>query len=110
MTKNANVLRLILPAVGIMLLAGACAPDPNKERIAKAEDAIRAMLKDPESAKFSDVRANASMVCGKVNAKNSYGGYPGSKRFYVTDSKAIVESDDPEIQRIVEPVFSLCPP
>ncbi|CAM3351433.1 DUF4124 domain-containing protein [Paracidovorax anthurii] len=50
-------------------------------------------LKDPDSAKFSNVRAYSFngrgktyvMTCGELNAKNSYGGYVGSKPFWVYD-------------------------
>jgi len=47
---------------------------------------VRDQLKDPDSAKFSDLKAsitdnNAVSVCGFVNAKNSYGGYVGKQPF-----------------------------
>lgn len=55
-------------------------------------DAVRARLKDPDSAKFSGVsravyeaapgsRQTIVMYSGYVNAKNSYGGYVGPKLF-----------------------------
>lgn len=52
--------------------------------IAKAEEAVRAELRDPESAKFSDeeVCGRSQIVSGKVNAKNIYGGYSGKVSFY----------------------------
>ena len=54
-----------------------------------AKESIRAVLKDPDSAKFSDFRAYMSGgktdVCGKVNSKNSYGGYSGDAWFVVPD-------------------------
>lgn len=47
---------------------------------------MREQLKDPDSAKFSSVKAvvdddQALYVCGLVNAKNSYGGYTGNVAF-----------------------------
>lgn len=52
------------------------------------ESGVRQSLKDPESAIFGRMIAgrlaeNESlvMVCGWVNAKNSYGGYVGDKPF-----------------------------
>ncbi|MBN3071168.1 hypothetical protein H4F33_03345 [Pectobacterium brasiliense] len=60
------------------------------------EDAIRDQLKDPESAKFSDMTTPRKEVmveqsnfvygyslCVYVNAKNSYGGYVGKQLYWV---------------------------
>lgn len=60
--------------------------------IEKAEAAVREQLKDPDSAKFSHVASwvvpdsdpPETVVCGLVNAKNSYGGYSGAEHFSVT--------------------------
>lgn len=42
-------------------------------------------LKDPESARFGTIHASdtkdGKIVCGFVNAKNSFGGYTGEKLF-----------------------------
>lgn len=51
----------------------------------------RSRMKDPDSARFDSVRVfrfnafgkSIDMTCGNVNAKNSYGGYVGSKPFWV---------------------------
>lgn len=65
----------------------------------RAEDAIRATLKDPQSAQFERMRAGsaadgATLVCGFVNAKNGFGGYTGRKLFAVrvSGSSATVEA------------------
>lgn len=59
---------------------------------AAAERAIKQAvidrLKDPESARFSNIYSvrdisGALHTCGLVNARNSYGGYVGSTPFYV---------------------------
>jgi hypothetical protein len=50
-----------------------------------AKAAIIDQLKDPESAKFSDILVKGEMVCGQVNAKNSMGGYVG-KRYWIYDA------------------------
>jgi len=68
-------------------------PDAVRESAATALAIARMGLKDPDSAKFTAVRVlgfNALgkdfiMTCGDVNAKNSYGGYVGSKPFWVYD-------------------------
>ncbi len=54
---------------------------------------VRSLLKDPESARFrytaafKDKDSGLLVVCGYVNAKNSFGGYVGDKAFqFMTDS------------------------
>ena len=48
----------------------------------RAKESVLALLKDPDSAKFGTVVVTDSgIVCGYVNAKNSFGGYTGEKPF-----------------------------
>lgn len=42
------------------------------------EKAVRAKLKDPDSAKFENAIVVQTRACISVNAKNSYGGYTGA--------------------------------
>lgn len=48
---------------------------------------VRPQMKDPESARFSHLHGvsyeSGDLMCGLVNAKNSFGGYSGSVRFIV---------------------------
>lgn len=49
--------------------------------------AVTAVLKDPESARFGAMNAGvtkqgAILVCGYVNAKNSFGGYTGDSPYW----------------------------
>jgi len=57
----------------------------EKATIEMGKDAVKLDLKDPESAKFTGMKikkyGEGRLVCGHVNAKNSYGGYVGSKAF-----------------------------
>lgn len=58
--------------------------DAQQEQV-KAD--VKSKLKDPDSARFGTMAASKSaegvvMVCGWVNAKNSYGGYTGEMPFY----------------------------
>lgn len=51
------------------------------------EDAARAALKDPNSAMFNGVVASKApdgtiYACGRVNAKNSFGGYTGQQWYF----------------------------
>jgi hypothetical protein len=74
-----------------------------KAFLKKSKAVITDGLLDPESAQFSklvvalnnnDVNGNAEVLCGYVNAKNSYGGYTGRKMFYVHWSD---DSADPKV-------------
>lgn len=59
------------------------------ETVERVKDAVRAQLKDPSSAQFTNVRTvgdqAALAVCGEVNAKNSFGAYVGPQRFWGTN-------------------------
>ncbi len=52
----------------------------------QAMQRVSAVLKDPDSAKFQNLRVvtnskGQQCVCGEVNARNSFGGYTGYKEF-----------------------------
>ncbi|WP_272962245.1 hypothetical protein [Alcanivorax jadensis] len=73
----------------------------TEKRAAEAMEAAKNGLKDPDSAKFRNLYEVAGMkddsgnhaVCGEVNAKNSYGGYVGYRRFMqLAGGKVVVES------------------
>jgi hypothetical protein len=75
------------PAIfGVAALLASCG-DPLIE---EAETAVRTELRDPDSAKFSDVErcGTSNVVMGKVNSKNAYGGYAGRENFYYADGQA----------------------
>lgn len=53
--------------------------------VKSAQDDVVANFKDPLSAQFSNMKVKMEepkALCGKVNGKNSYGGYVGAKDFY----------------------------
>jgi hypothetical protein len=62
--------------------AGKFAP-ATTEQAAAAKAAVTAVLKDPESARFGAITTDGKIVCGSVNAKNSFGGYVGPKVFAI---------------------------
>ena len=69
------------------------------ETIVAAERAVRRELKDPDAAQFKDVRANYTeefgvVACGRVNAKNEFGGYTGFRRFVSGGKSVILEGRD----------------
>lgn len=63
---------------------------------ANAVEKARAGLKDPFSARFRNVYLSDSqigpVVCGELNAKNSYGAYVGFRRFF--SNGVLIEHDD----------------
>lgn len=72
-----------------------------------AEEKVKALLKDPDSAKFGEefVRdPKLPIVCGEVNARNSFGGYSGASEFVVFGAGALVREpgadNDTEFVRI----------
>lgn len=76
----------------------------QEKAFAAAQDAAKEGLKDPDSAKFQNLRIadfdGGKVVCGEINAKNSYGGYVGYKRFIAGTSAATIyntSSKYPEI-------------
>ena len=73
-------MRLVLISLLMITSAGNATP-PRETRIEQAKQTLAADLKDPDSAKFRNVREHRNNVCGEYNAKNSYGGYVGFERF-----------------------------
>lgn len=73
-----------------------CRETKAKDLIEASKEAVRRVMKDPKSAEFRDVKyyaarwSNPQVVCGEVNAKNSYGAMAGFERFvYVSDKKEV---------------------
>jgi hypothetical protein len=68
----------------IALSSGLLAGCSNQE----AQEAVKKLLNDPESARFSEVKAGKQQgdVCGMVNAKNRMGGYVGDTPFFYEKS------------------------
>lgn len=63
--------------------------------ISKAQESIKYTLKDPNSAMFRDEAVfeahpksgkRPRVVCGQVNAKNSYGGYTGFTHYIYSEN------------------------
>ena len=79
-------------AVSALLLSGCssgeASPDVRQAESAQtivdqARAAVLSSLRDPNSAEFRNVYANAkNIVCGTVNAKNAFGGYAGFSAFW----------------------------
>lgn len=67
----------------------------NKIEIGKGK--IAGKFRDPSSAQFRGVTrvTEGDMVCGEVNAKNSYGGYVGFHRFFVDPGSSELHMIEP---------------
>ena len=66
--------------VAVLAMLTACGSDRSG-----AEDAVRTILKDPESARFGEIYYNefTKKGCLTVNAKNSIGGYTGDQQAFI---------------------------
>lgn len=58
--------------------------------VRQAQDAVRAQLRDPQSAVFSKLREKNGVTCGAVNARNGFGGMAGDRPFVVTGQRALI--------------------
>lgn len=79
----------------------------NRVIISSAEDEIRHMLKDGESARFSNVTWHKGLfgviICGYVNSKNSFGAYAGESRFvvnYDANRRYLIERTNPSPEAV----------
>lgn len=83
-------------AIVLILASSGCDQfSPDGRLMAAAKEKVAAELKDPASAEFKDLQViGATCVEGKVNSKNSFGGYVGFKEFKY-DSKRNKTMIDP---------------
>lgn len=88
---------------------------PQQQESAKA--AVIGRLKDPESARFASIvgigdpeGTGKYAVCGTVNAKNSYGGYTGSRMFAVIDNSNVLFWSESKKAFDNEMILLICKP
>lgn len=107
-------MKFIMLGLSLSILVSACSnSDPAQSDKKSSEDAkkasyialnqerIKVRLKDPESAQFRNVFvSNTSyisddtpVICGEINAKNSFGGYTGFERFVSHGSVQLLETN-----------------
>lgn len=94
----------------MLLIAAFLAVQTPAEQIKLIENAVKAKLKDPDSAKFEwpngFVRytpangVETSATCGTVNARNGFGGYTGRMAVLGAIDKGVaaVAIDDPTVK------------
>jgi hypothetical protein len=65
--------------------------------IRRTQDGVKSRLRDPDSAKFSDVHIadfkGNMVVCGHVNAANGFGGKTGSQKFVGVGDTVFLEEE-----------------
>lgn len=76
--KFATCVVLLVSTVGCSGLAGDASAVENQ-----AKELAAALLIDPGSAQFRNVRIREDEVCGEINGKNRLGAFVGFKRFVV---------------------------
>lgn len=91
-----------LGALGVLMMIGSNLPPPGPST-EDVRHAVRETLKDPDSARFGPIamhkvavpnKGDLDVGCGTVNAKNSFGGYVGDKRFIAYPKASIALIDD----------------
>ena len=92
--------KLLIARVLAFLMVGCGKKEPteaelNSFRELKAQESVKALLKDPSSAKFR----NMNGMCGEVNSKNSFGAYTGFVRFIGTPDLTIIEGENPQVDQ-----------
>ncbi|MFW1796309.1 hypothetical protein ACG9Y4_11505 [Acinetobacter guillouiae] len=70
--------------------------DLEFNRMIVSQESVKKLLKDPDSAKFKNMRG----LCGEVNSKNSFGGYTGFRKFIGSPDLTIIEGENPEIDQV----------
>ncbi|WP_159975888.1 MULTISPECIES: hypothetical protein [unclassified Novosphingobium] len=78
--------------LGLVAILGSCSSSEQREAD-RAKAVIAGKLKDPESAKFTDVKVLFGTVCGMVNGRNSFGAYSGAERFAGNGSSTRLRSE-----------------
>jgi hypothetical protein len=83
---------------------------------AKATVAVNAKLKDPQSARYGDMvrklAANVNgkpteVVCGTVNATDSFGRYGGNRPFvyFIADGRAYLVEANPQPEDVAQVIY-----
>lgn len=67
----------------------------NMHREMMAQESVKKILKDPDSAKFQ----NMNGLCGEVNSKNGFGAYMGFVRFIGTPEVTIIEGENSQVDQ-----------
>lgn len=91
-----------LGRLGILGTLGCALVGCNYYANNEAQELVAKQLKDPESARFNDVKSegNGLITCGSVNAKNGFGAYAGATQFMVWKDHVFIAQLDEEQDRM----------
>ncbi len=87
---------ILVALVAVLIFENA---NSEESKIEHGKNQVKSLLKDPNSAEFKGVgivinSKGEDAVCGEVNARNSYGGYVGFKKFVVLNEVATIVYPD----------------
>ena len=91
-------MKLYGAALAALMLVG-CSMEGEVERD------VRAQLRDPDSAVFSDVVRKGEVACGYVNGANAFGGMAGRQRFVWISGTAHIEPGNPPQELPSNPTY-----
>jgi hypothetical protein len=102
---------VLIAGAGCAALTGCDAAPPVLPREDARLELVRAQLKDPASAQFSNVRAVGGVLCGNVNARNSFGGYTGARAFIVSGASVMIDGEGANVieQARITGALIVCP-
>ena len=93
--------KYLVLCTSVIFMNPAFSLEPQKTTIQQAKQIIIKSSKDPSSVRFGEVfkghdkTGKERFICGYVNAKNSYGGYTGMKKFGIYNGEiAFSEESD----------------
>ena len=91
-----SIVSIVFSVVLLVFAANTSIAASNQQMINEAKQAVKARMKDPESARFRNVRVELTpiknvWIKGECNGKNSFGGYVGFEKFiYILKEKHLV--------------------
>jgi hypothetical protein len=85
-------------AIFALLLLAGCGFENS--HVAEAKRLVGEQLRDPRSAEFRKVEDYDGLVCGEVNARNSFGGMVGFQPFYVRGDEVKIGSPGESLEEV----------
>lgn len=101
-----------------LVFASACSSSSdadrrNSETRVQARQAVTALLRDAQSAEFSDMAILESaeghrVVCGKVSARDGWGDVAGPQRFITNGAELTVLEEQASLEKFDAAWFKIC--
>lgn len=81
--------------IAVLMVNVGCSTEPGTDAdVLAAQEKVRELLRDPESARFKNISRHGDVVCGEVNSRNGFGGYAGFADFSYEISTGEARVDD----------------